>query len=208
MMGKECGHHDDDRRQLYLRIFCGILIFVVIVLLVILLMWLILRPTKPRFILQDATVYALNVAQPSLLTTTFQVTVSTRNPNGRIGVYYDKMHVYASYRNQQITLPTVLPSTYQGHKDVIVWSPFLYGNSLPVAPYLAVLLSQDQNAGLVLVNIKIDGMVKWKVGTWISGWYHLWVNCPAYITFGHRNDGIPVGPAIKYQLATSCQVDI
>ncbi|GMG98417.1 hypothetical protein Nepgr_000257 [Nepenthes gracilis] len=205
---KECGHHHDDRRVFYQRIFAGLLTLIIIILLIILLIWLILRPTKPSFILQDATVYAFNVTQPNLLTTTFQVTVSTRNPNDRIGVYYEKLDVYAAYRNQQITLPTLLPPTYQGHKDTVVWSPFLYGNSVPVAPYLTLSLSEDQNAGLVLVNIKIDGRVKWKVGTWISGRYHLWVNCPAYITFGSRNNGIRVGPAIKYQLATSCEVDI
>ncbi|GMG98418.1 hypothetical protein Nepgr_000258 [Nepenthes gracilis] len=41
-------------------------------------------------------------------------------------VYYEKLDVYAAYRNQQITLPTLLPPTYQGHKDTVVWSPFLY----------------------------------------------------------------------------------
>ncbi|GAB4859829.1 hypothetical protein Ancab_011309 [Ancistrocladus abbreviatus] len=205
----DCDQHKNECKQRYRSIFAGLLALIVVILLVILLIWLILRPTKPSFILQDATVYAFNVSQqPSLLTTAFQVTISSRNPNARIGVYYEKLDVYASYMNQQITLPTLLPSAYQGHNDVIVWSPFLYGNSVPVAPYLAMSLIQDQNAGLVLVNIKIDGRVKWKVGTWISGKYHLWVNCPAYITFGSGGNGIPVGPAIKYQLASSCRVDV
>ncbi|GAB4824628.1 hypothetical protein Ancab_007500 [Ancistrocladus abbreviatus] len=209
MTVKDCGHHECHRKRLYRGIFAGILAFIVLILFIILLIWLILRPTKPQFILQDATVYAFNVSQqPNLLTTTLQVTISSRNPNDRIGVYYERLDVYASYRNQQITLPTALPGAYEGHKHVDVWSPFLYGNSVPVAPYLAMSLSQDQNAGLVLVNIKIDGRVKWKVGTWISGKYHLWVNCPAYITFGSRSNGISVGSAMKYQLATSCEVDV
>ncbi|KAJ8440492.1 hypothetical protein Cgig2_022933 [Carnegiea gigantea] len=150
MTSKDCGHDDDDRRDQLRRLVGGIVAAIILILLVILLIWLILRPTKPRFILQDATVYAFNVSQPNLLTTTFQVTIYARNPNDRIGVYYDRMDVFAVYRNQQITLPTRLPLNYQGHKDVSVWSPFLYGNSVPIAPFLATSLQQDQNAGFEL----------------------------------------------------------
>lgn len=218
MTSKDCGHDDDDRRDRLRRLAGSIVAAIILILLVILLIWLILRPTKPRFILQDATVYAFNVSQPNLLTTTFQVTIYSRNPNDRIGVYYDRMDVFAVYRNQQITLPTRLPLNYQGHKDVSVWSPFLYGNSVPIAPFLAASLQQDQNTGLVLIHIKIDGRVRWKVGTWISGRYHLWVNCPAYITVGKNNmnnnnnvnnGGVDFGDTgVKFQLASSCEVDV
>lgn len=208
-MTKDCGHdYDDNRGGLLRRVFIAIAALVVLVLFIVLLIWLILRPTKPRFILQDATIYAFNVTAPNLLTATLQVTLSSRNPNARIGVYYERVDVYASYQNQQISLPTRLPSTYQGHKDITVWSPFLYGNDVPIAPYLGLALQQAQNAGLVLINIKVDGRVKWKVGTWVSGKYHIWVNCPAYLTFGTKNNGVNVGAAVKYQLASSCHVDV
>jgi hypothetical protein len=194
---------------LFRRICAGFLIFNFIILLIILLVWAILQPTKPKFILQDATVYAFNVSSPNLLTSSFQVTISSRNPNDKIGIYYDRLDVYAIYRNQQITLRTQLPPTYQGHKDINVWSPEIYGNAVPVSPYNAESLSQDQSSGTVLVLIKIDGRVRWKVGTFISGKYHLYVKCPAYITFGTRSNGITVGNnAIKYQLVQQCSVSV
>ncbi|KAL9228617.1 hypothetical protein vseg_004173 [Gypsophila vaccaria] len=221
MTSKDCGHDDDERSGIIRPILGGLLFLIFIVLFVVFLIWLILRPTKPRFILQDATIYSFNVTQPNMLSSTFQITLSTRNPNQRIGVYYDRVDVYASYHNQQVSLPTRLPPTYQGHKDIIVWSPFLYGQSVPVAPYLGMSLQQDQNAGLVLMNIKIDGRVRWKVGTWISGKYRLNVNCPAIISFknkgndngngngnGNLNSGVTFGAGIKYQLASSCEVDV
>ncbi|XP_010685425.2 NDR1/HIN1-like protein 1 [Beta vulgaris subsp. vulgaris] len=214
MTSKDCGHDDDDRKDGFRCIIGGILTLIVLVLLAIFIIWLVLRPTKPRFILQDTTIYAFNVTAPNLLTATFQVTLSSRNPNGRIGVYYERLDVYASYHNQQITLPTRLPFTYQGHKDITIWSPFLYGNSVPIAPYLGMSLQQDQNAGLVLMNIKINGRVKWKVGTWISGKYHFNANCPSYITFGNKgNSNNPNAfnfgaAAVKIQQSSSCQVDV
>ncbi|KAI4334191.1 hypothetical protein L6164_018910 [Bauhinia variegata] len=221
MSAKDCGHHEDEGSHLLRRIFAGILGFIILVLFVIFLIWIILRPTKPRFVLQDATVYAFNVSStgtvpsptsptPNTLTVTMQVTLSAHNPNDRIGVYYQKLDVYASYRSQQISLATVLPPTYQGHNDFTVWSPFLYGTEVPVSPYVLNALQLDQNAGAVLINVKVNGRIKWKVGTWISGRYHIYVNCPAYIRFaGDRDQAIGVvGPAVKFQLLQRCSVDV
>ncbi|OVA07128.1 Late embryogenesis abundant protein [Macleaya cordata] len=208
MSAKPCDHHGSKRKKLLRRLFGAFLIFIIVVLFIILLVWLILRPTKPRFTLQDATVYQFNVSSPNFLSSNLQVTIASRNPNDKIGIYYDRLDVYASYRNQQITLPTALPPTYQGHKDINVWSPFVYGNSIPIAPFLAVSLNQEQTAGMVLIYIKVDGRVRWKVGTWISGKYHIYVNCPAYLTFGSRFSGVPVGPALKFQIDRECHTDV
>lgn len=209
MAAKDCGNHGKVRRKRLRQICACILIFNFILLVTILLVWAILQPTKPKFILQDATVYAFNITNPNLLTSSFQVTLSSRNPNDKIGVYYDKLDVYAVYHNQQITLRTQIPPTYQGHKDINVWSPYIYGNSVPVSPNNAESLLQDQSSGTVLLLIKADGRVRWKVGTFITGRYHFYVRCPAYITFGTRSTGIVVGNnAIKYQLVQQCSVSV
>ncbi|KAJ6749967.1 hypothetical protein OIU85_000578 [Salix viminalis] len=187
MSSKDCGSHGHRRRKLFRRIFAGILIFLLVVLIIILLVWAILRPSKPKFILQDATVYSFNVSSPNLLTSNFQVTLSSRNPNDNIGIYYDKLDVYATYRNQQITLRTSIPTSYQGHNEIDVWSPFVYGNAVPVSPYNSIALGQDQAIGTVLLLIKIDGRVRFKVGSVITGNYHLNVRCPAYIQFRQQD---------------------
>ncbi|KAJ8749899.1 hypothetical protein K2173_013814 [Erythroxylum novogranatense] len=187
------GHyHDYRRKKLYRRILIGVGAIVVLVVFAIFLVWIILRPTKPEFVLQDTTLNALNLSQASFLTTSMQITISIRNPNERIGIYYEQVDIYASYRNQQITEATELPpGIYMGHKEITVWSPFLNGN-VPISQYLAAVMSEDFNAGIVLVNIKVSARLKWKVGTWMSGNYHLIVNCPAYFTSSKR-DGFPFG---------------
>ncbi|KAL3586605.1 hypothetical protein D5086_013472 [Populus alba] len=205
---KDSGNHGHTRPRLVRLLFAGILTFLLIALIVILLVWAILRPSKPKFILQDATVYAFNVSYPSFITSNFQVTVSSRNPDDRVGIYYDRLDIYATYRDQQITLRTSIPSSYQGHEETNVWSPFIYGNSVPVSPYNSAALSQDQGAGVVMLMIKIDGRVRFKVGTFMSAKYNLHVRCPAYIQFGSRTSGIMVGDnVVKYQLATRCHRD-
>ncbi|OIW08469.1 hypothetical protein TanjilG_03145 [Lupinus angustifolius] len=220
MSVKECGHHGDEERSALLRrIFGVIVVLIVLILFIIFLIWIILRPTKPTFMLQDATVFAFNLSStqppsfvpiPNTITITMQVTLLAHNPNKRIGIYYQKLNVYASYRNQQISLATAIPATYQGHKDFTVWSPFLFGAAVPVSPYTLSSLQQDQNGGAVMVNLKVNGRVKWRVGNWISGRYHIFVNCPAYIRFaGDRNGGVGVvAPAVKFQVLQSCSVDV
>ncbi|XP_062112505.1 NDR1/HIN1-like protein 1 [Humulus lupulus] len=208
-MSKDCGNHGKKRQKLYKRICAGILIFNFIVLVMILIIWAILQPSKPRFILQDVTVYAFNTSVPNFLTSNFQVTISSRNPNDKIGVYYDRLDVFAVYHDQQITYRTRIPPTYQGHKDVNVWSPFVYGNLVPVAPFNSMALTQDQATGAVMIMFKIDGRVRWKVGTFISGRYHFYVKCSAYINLGNKNSGIMVGEnAVKYQLVQRCSVNV
>ncbi|KFK38532.1 hypothetical protein AALP_AA3G126200 [Arabis alpina] len=214
MTSKDCGSHGHSRRNLYRRIIWSIIFILFIIFLTILLIWAILQPSKPRFLLQDATVYAFNVSgnPPNLLTSNFQITLSSRNPNDKIGIYYDRLDVYATYRSQQITFPTSIPPTYQGHKEVNIWSPFVYGTSVPVAPYNAVGLDNDHDNGGVKLIIKADGRVRWKVGTFITGKYHLYVRCDAYIYFGNKNAGVIVGEnAVKYTFPTNtngCRVSV
>lgn len=209
MSVKECNHHKGKKRRIFRRIFWGIIVFLFIILLTILLIWAILRPTKPTFILLDATIYAFNATQPNFLTTNFQVTLSSRNPNDHIGVYYDRLDTYITYRSQQITYRTAIPPSYQGHKEFDVWSPFVYGTDVPVAPFNYVSLSQDQSNGNMFVTVKIDGRVRWKVGAFISGHYHLHVRCPAFISLGSSRNGVVVGDnAVKYQLDQRCSVNV
>ncbi|KAJ4804646.1 hypothetical protein LUZ62_017212 [Rhynchospora pubera] len=210
MSKKDCGNHDTfwcscKIKKKYRKILIGLAILIVLVLLAILIVWLALRPTKPQYYLQDMIVYNLNLTGPTYLSTTIQVTLKSHNPNDHIGIYYDKLDVYAIYKGQQITIPTELPTQYQGHDDVSIWSPYLYGIDVPLAPYLTVALEQDEAAGYVLIQVRVEGRLRWKVGTWISGHYHIDVNCPAFLTVGGDGAG---DHGFHYKPVTQCNVEV
>ncbi|KAE9465639.1 hypothetical protein C3L33_02453, partial [Rhododendron williamsianum] len=178
MSEKECDHHKGKYGRLVRGFLAGLLILLFILLVVFLITWAVLQPKKPQFVLQDATVYALNVSAPNFVSSTISLTISSRNPNDNIGIYYDKLDVYATYQNQQITYYTAIPPTYQGHHDVNVWSPYIVGTNVPV-----------------------------RRGTITTGDYHFDVTCPALIRSVAKH-GITVGNAIKYQLVQSCSVSV
>jgi len=221
MAVKGCGGHKGcecgcERKRLYRRCCAALVALILLVLFIILVVWLVLRPHKPKFYLQDLSVLCLNVTPPAstYLFTTMQATVAARNPNDRVGVYYDQADAYAEYKGVAITVPTRLPVQYQGPNDASVWSPFLRSlDSVQLPPQLAVALAQDETAGYVLIDVRVDGWVRWKVGTWISGHYHLRVNCPALLTVNEgkgsygANTGGDTG-YFRFQQAAACAVDV
>ncbi|XP_051134222.1 NDR1/HIN1-like protein 1 [Andrographis paniculata] len=201
------GEYSDQK----FRLLAALLTFLILAGVTVAVAWLVLRPSKPHFVLQNVVVFDLNLTAGDSVTANFQVTVASRNPNGRIAVNYDRLVAGAAYRGQQITLPTRLPATYQAGKETIVWSPFLYGPQIPVAPYVGVSLRQDQIAGTVLVTVRVGGGIRWKVGTVVSWKYRLTVNCPVYLNFPARKNGsgVAVGTAtFQNHLILDCHVDV
>ncbi|GMH09992.1 hypothetical protein Nepgr_011833 [Nepenthes gracilis] len=209
MSEKECGHHADKRRKIIRRIFAGLLIFLFLVLLAVLIIWAVLQPKKPSFTLEDATLFTFNLSAPNILTSVFQITVKSHNPNDHIGVYYDNLDAYAVYRYQQITLPTSIPPTYQDTDQFNIWSPFLYGYNVPISPDIGASLNTDRGNGNVQLSIRMDGRVRWKVGVFVTGSYRIHVYCLAFITFGSASTGVMVGnDAVKYQMNWGCSVSV
>uniref|UniRef100_A0A0E0CLM3 Late embryogenesis abundant protein LEA-2 subgroup domain-containing protein n=1 Tax=Oryza meridionalis TaxID=40149 RepID=A0A0E0CLM3_9ORYZ len=222
-MSKE-KHH---KREHHLRRCCGgmaacILALVLVVGFIALVVYLALRPSKPSFYLQDLQLRSVDLGDPSL-SATAQVTLASRNPNDHVGVHYRRLDVFVTYRDEPVTVPVSLPPTYQGHRDVTIWSPVLSGESVPVAGFVADALRQDIAAGYVALQVKVDGRVKWKVGSWVSGSYHLFVSCPAMLaSAGPGGVGpMPLGGAavvngtgagavasLRFTQPTGCSVEV
>ncbi|GJN21246.1 hypothetical protein PR202_gb08707 [Eleusine coracana subsp. coracana] len=187
-----------------------LLALVLIVAFIALVIFLALRPSKPAFYLQDLQLRRpISLGDPSL-TASAQVTLASRNPNDHVGVFYKRLDVFVTYRDEPITVPVSLPPIYQGHRDVSVWSPVLAAESVPVAGYVADAMKQDVAMGFVSLQVKVDGRVKWKVGSWVSGSYHLFVSCPAVLTAG---GGQPAGgkatvTSLKFTQPTACSVEV
>ncbi|XP_062223156.1 NDR1/HIN1-like protein 1 [Phragmites australis] len=211
-MSKE-KHH---RHEHHLRRCCGglascLLALVLIVAFIALVVYLALRPSKPAFYLQDLQLrHPISLGDPSL-TAEAQVTLASRNPNDRVGILYRRLDVFVTYRDEPITVPvSLLPAPlYQGHRDVAVWSPVLSAEDVPVAGYVADAMKQDVAAGYVALEVRVDGRVKWKVGSWVSGSYHLFVSCPAVLSAGYPGAGGNGTVAdLKFVQPTGCSVEV
>ncbi|GJS49345.1 NDR1/HIN1-like protein 26 [Tanacetum coccineum] len=166
------------------------------ILLLILLVWFILHPAKPEFALKEADIYQLALSGSHLLNSSIQITLLSNNPNQKVGIYYDEIQVYASYKSQQITIDSYVPPFYQEHKDKNLLSMVLVANGLPVDPSFRYEMGRDQMAGRLVLNFKANGLLRWKIGTWVSGRYRFNVNCVAVLPFG---SSAPAGPLTSKQ---------
>ncbi|KAL7003771.1 NDR1/HIN1-like protein 26 [Sarracenia purpurea var. burkii] len=191
--------------KLYKKLFYTFSTFFLSILLFIVLVWLTLHPSKPDFSLIEADVYQLNLSSaPHLLNSSIQLTLLSKNPNQRVGIYYDELQVYASYKGQQITVDTSLPPFYQGHEESNLLTASLIGDGLPVAASFGFEVGRDQTAGKLVLSLKVNGRLRWKVGTWVSGRYRFNVNCVSVMAFGPT---IPSGPLSSKQ-GTQCSTTI
>ncbi|KAM7463615.1 hypothetical protein LguiA_031736 [Lonicera macranthoides] len=201
---QHCAKQKYNIDKLYKKLFYTFSTFLLSLLSLILLIWFILHPTKPEFALKEADIYQLNLSGSHLLNSSVQFTLLSKNPNQKVGIYYEELQVYASYKGQQITVDTSLPPFYQGHQDSNLLSASLIGNALPVAPSFGYEVGRDQTSGQLALSLKVNGRIRWKVGTWVSGRYRLNVNCIAIMPFGPT---IPSGPLSSKQ-GTQCSTTV
>lgn len=193
-----------DKLKFNKKLFYTFSTFLLSLSALIFLIWLLLHPSKPQFSLKEADIYQLNLSGPHLLNSSIQATLLSNNPNKKVGIYYDILQVYASYKGQQITLDTSLPPFYQAHEESNLLSASLVGNGLPVAPSFGYEVGRDQSAGNLLLNLKANGRLRWRVGTWVSGRYRFNVNCIAIMPFG---PSLPTGPLSTKQ-GTQCSITL
>lgn len=194
----------DKKFRFNKKLFYSLSTFLLSLSALIFLVWLLLHPTKPQFSLKQVDVYLLNLSAPHLLNSSIQATLLSTNPNKKVGVYYDILQVYVSYKGQQITLHTSLPPFYQAHEESDLLSASLVGNGLPVAPSFGYEVGRDQMAGNLALNLKGNGCLRWKVGTWVSGRYRFNINCIAIMPFG---PSLPTGPLTTKQ-GTQCSTTL
>ncbi|RDX94316.1 NDR1/HIN1-like protein 1, partial [Mucuna pruriens] len=168
---KHCGAKQGvNIKRNYKKLYLSLSALFTSILLLILLIWLILHPSKPEFSLKQVDIYELNLSGPNL-NSSIQLTLLSKNPNQKVGIYFDEIQVYATYKAQQITSDTTVPPFYQAQEETNLITASLIGNALPVAPSLGYELAHDHTLGRLVLNLKANGMLRWKVGTWVSGRY-------------------------------------
>ncbi|CAA3023429.1 NDR1/HIN1-like protein 26 [Olea europaea var. sylvestris] len=200
---KHCAKKGFSFNKYHKKLFFAFSTSLLTILSLIFLVWITLHPTKPQFSLKDANIYQLNLSSSNLINSTIRLTLSSNNPNKKVGIYYDVLQVYASYKGQIITREALLPPFYQGNEETNLLSASLVGNQLPVTSSFGYEVKREQRIGKFVLTLKVIGRLRWKVGTWVSGRYRFNVNCVAILPF----NSIPSGPLSSKQ-GTVCSTTV
>lgn len=157
--------------------FLKLLIAIVVVVgLAVLILWLVFRPNKLKFDVTGAELTQFNVTG-NQLHYNLALNLTVRNPNKRIGVYYDVIEASSFYKDQRLNTQW-LPPFYQGHKTTTVLSPDFAGQ--PVVLLAGEKLAEfnaEKLAGAFDVDVKLRLQLRLKFGAVRIGKFKPKVNC-------------------------------
>ncbi|GLT90103.1 hypothetical protein SLE2022_080550 [Rubroshorea leprosula] len=142
---------------------------VIIVGLAALIFWLIFRPNIVKFHVTDASLTQFNLTSDNNLHYNVALNITVRNPNKKIGIYYDRIEANAYYEDQRFATQQLTPF-YQGHKNTSYLNPSFQGQKLVLLGADGVSeYNQEKNSGVYSVDVKLNLRVRFKLGklkTW------------------------------------------
>jgi hypothetical protein len=142
---------------------CSILVSLAVALgIIVLVLYLIFKPHMIAATVDSASLAQFSLSSSSTLTYDLNVTMTVRNPNTRVGLYYDDVQSLAYYKDQRFGY-VPLDAFYQGTKASTELSPEFNGTHLLLGDATAAEFRQDQSAGNFAVNVDLDAKLRIKV---------------------------------------------
>ncbi|KAM7278863.1 hypothetical protein ACFE04_005997 [Oxalis oulophora] len=189
---------NSKRNQILRFVAIGILVLIVLVGLVVLISWLIVKPKRFRYSIEDGWVRDFNISKTNHLDATFDFVLRAHNPNGRVAIYYDTMEVSIAYEDQTIAFNTIQPF-HQGHHNVTRMPISLVARDVPLPAPTSKDLWRDKKYHKIELDVHIKSRIHYKVGRIKSKHRTMRIDCSPVMA--------NVATAKSYQ-KTNCEVDI
>ncbi|KAA8518501.1 hypothetical protein F0562_015975 [Nyssa sinensis] len=160
-------------------IFQIVLTAVVIVGIAIVVVWLIFRPNKVKFNVTDATLTEFNISTPTNTTLYYNLALNMtiRNPNKRIGIYYDRIEARAFYQGQRFAATDLQPF-YQRHKNTATLNPEFKGqNVVMLGDSELSNYNSEKSSGTYSIDLKLYLRVRFKFGLFKSPKFKPKIEC-------------------------------
>lgn len=151
---------------------CQIVITLLVVLAIVAFVcWLIFRPNTVKFYATKAELSQFNLSSTVFpnndnnnLTLRYDLTVNftIRNPNQRIGIYYDRIEAIAFYQGQRFSTVDLQPF-FQGHKSTSDVSAVFKGQNVVVLGGKEMgKYDEERSSGVYNVDVKLYLRVRLK----------------------------------------------
>ncbi|KAF7138199.1 hypothetical protein RHSIM_Rhsim07G0206200 [Rhododendron simsii] len=190
---------------------CGCLfktLFIVLftVGLAVFLFWLAFRPNKFKFHVTDATLTQFNLkTTTNTLYYNLDLSLTIRNPNKYIGIYYDGLEARAFYGGQRFAASTTLPRFYQGKKNTTELNVVLKGQNIVVAGQghnddLLSVYNSEKASGVYGIDVKLYLRVRFKLRTLKTPRFKPKIECDLKVPLDSR------GKASRTFETTKCEL--
>ncbi|ERN16147.1 hypothetical protein AMTR_s00030p00215650 [Amborella trichopoda] len=168
-------------------LFKLVIAIVVVLGIASLVVWLVLRPNEVKFYAENASLTQFNLSGTNNLQYNLQLDISIRNPNKKIGIYYDKVDAMAYYEGERFGWDS-LPVFYQGHKNTTVLQPKFTGQQLLLLNnYEVTQFRQSTSEGFFYIDVKLYLRIRFKVGKLKTKRFSPEIECDLRIPFGSNS---------------------
>ncbi|KAL5709201.1 hypothetical protein ACHQM5_019916 [Ranunculus cassubicifolius] len=149
-----------------LSFLCKLIATIIVLIgIAILVLWIIYRPTNLKFHVVNASLTEFNLTNDSnQLQHNLKLDISVRNPNKKIGVYYDLLEARAYYEGEEFDRVT-LERFYQGHKNTSMIHPVFQGNgTVRLGGSEIQEFDKEKKKGEFNIDIRIYLRIRFKIG--------------------------------------------
>lgn len=161
---------------------------IVLVGLAILITWLVLKPHKPKYYLDDVSVSQFKITHDGLVNSKVVFNITTRNPNKKVAIYYDQIDAFLLYDGEEIAWASI-PPFFQSHKNTTFLHSPLSGYWTSLQPDTSRDLALERSSGKINLVFRLYARIRFKVGNWKSGHYKLSVKCRnVVLDVANKND--------------------
>ncbi|KAJ9184559.1 hypothetical protein P3X46_004273 [Hevea brasiliensis] len=171
-----------------------IIAIVVVAGLAVFIFWLVVRPNKVKFHVTEATLSEFDYAtNNNTLYYNLSMTISVRNPNKKIGIYYDRIEAKAFYEDQRFGYDSLAPF-YQGHKNTSILTPAFEGKQ--VIPALGgeelTKFNQEKTSGVYSIDVKLYLKIRFKIGKIKVGKFKPKIECDLKVPLSTNGTVAPI----------------
>ncbi|KAK1561954.1 hypothetical protein Q3G72_003776 [Acer saccharum] len=187
-----------------LKLILKIVVTIVVILgLAALIFWLIFRPINEiKFHANNVSLTQFNLTDNKNLNYRLALDITIRNPNKKIGVYYDRIEAGAYYEDQRLKSVSITPF-YQGHKNTTVLNVMFEGQQ-PLFGEGIQDFTQEKTSGIYSVDVKLYLRIRFKLGKVKSPRLKPRIDCELKVPVNSSNGGGASGAADT----TKCHFDL
>ncbi|KAH7561138.1 hypothetical protein ACOSP7_016270 [Xanthoceras sorbifolium] len=142
------------------------LALIVIVGVTVIVIWLVIRPKRLIYTIDNGSIHNFNLTN-NHLNSTFNFVIRADNPNGRASIYYDSIEVSVAYDNQNVAFNTLEPF-HQPTRNVTRLETRLEAQNAALSESVSRDLKLEKASGEVELDVHVKAKIRFKVGMWKS----------------------------------------
>ncbi|KAK2979226.1 hypothetical protein RJ640_009624 [Escallonia rubra] len=142
---------------------CLIILQIVIVGILAAIIYFAFDPKLPKYSVDSMRITEFNLSDGDSLSATFDVNITARNPNKKIGIYYEGGSRLSVWYTGTRLCQGSLPKFYQGHRNTTLLNLSLTGQSQNANNLLSSLQAQQQT-GSIPLTLRVKAPVRIKLG--------------------------------------------